>query len=374
MPDPSRHQEVIKASIIGIITNVVLSILKGVAGIIAGSIAVILDAVNSLTDVFSSVATIVGEKIATRSPSRKHPYGYGRVEYVTSILIAAIIMAAGVISLWESIQKIITPTEPDFSTLTLIVLIVASATKVFLGLYFVRRGTRFDSQPLHASGIDALYDAILTFGTFVAAVICMFWHINLDGWIGTIISIFVIKAGIDVLREAINSIIGERPDPEKVKAIRNLIEEHDGVLGVFDLLIDNFGPEYMLVNCRIEVRDDMLASEIHEITRHLSEDLYTDFNAISTIGIYAANPKEEYREMNHKLHEIVEHHPEILQIHGFYVDEPIKRVSFDLVIDFDHNAQEVKDHIVDEMKELYPDYSFNVVTDLDYSLDETGEQ
>lgn len=371
MADLAREHEVVKASVIGIVVNLLLTVLKGGAGLVAGSIAVVLDALNSLTDAFSSIATIIGAKISTRRPSREHPYGYGRVEYVTSTLIAVIIIVAGIISLRESILKIITPSEPDYSTITLVILIVATLTKIVLGVYFVKKGKTFESQPLKASGIDALYDAILTFGTFIAAIICLVWDVDLDGWIGAVISLFVVKAGIDVLREAVDSIIGERPDKEKANAIRQLIAEHEGVLGVFDLLIDNFGPEYMLVNCRIEVRDDMLASEVHEITRHISEDLYSDFNAIATIGIYAANPKEEFREMNHKLHEIVDHHPEILQVHGFYVDEPLMRVSFDLVVDFDHDADEIKSHIVDEMKECYPDYDFNVVTDIDYSLDET---
>lgn len=364
---PTRYTQVVRTSIIGIVANLALTAIKAAAGFAAGSIAVVLDALNSLTDAFSSIATIIGEKIATRRPSRKHPFGYGRVEYVTSIIIGAIIIAAGIVSLRESFLKVIHPTEPDYTALTLAVLVIATLVKVVLGIVFIRRGKAIDSQPLTASGIDALYDAILTFGTLVAAVICLIWHIDLDGWVGLVISFFVVKAGIDVVRDAVASIIGERPAAEVAKSIRNLISEHEGVLGVYDLMIDSFGPERLWVACHIEVRDDMAASEIHDITRHIEEDLRTQFNADAILGAYATNSTGDYAAIHAKLNELVEHHPEILQVHGFYVDAPEQHIDFDLVIDFDYDAEDLKQHIVDEMRQLYPNYTYNVITDLDYS-------
>lgn len=363
----SRYAQVVRTSIIGIVANVALAAIKAAAGFAAGSIAVVLDALNSLTDAFSSIATIIGEKIACRRPSRKHPFGYGRVEYVTSILIAAFIIAAGVISINESYHKIIRPSEPDYTAVTLIVLVVATLVKVVIGIVFIRRGKAVNSQPLKASGIDALYDAILTFGTLAAAVVCLVWHVDLDGWVGLVISLFVVKAGIDIVREAVCSIIGERPAKDTVKGVRALISEHEGVLGVYDLMIDSFGPERLWVACHIEVRDDMTACEINELTRHIEEDLRTSFNADAILGIYACNARGDYAAIHAKLNELVEHHPEILQVHGFYVDEDEMHIDFDLVIDFDHDADDLRRHIVDEMKEAYPAYTYNVITDLDYS-------
>lgn len=363
-----RYDTVIRYSTVGIIGNVLLSAFKAVVGFAAGSIAVVLDAVNNLTDVFSSVATIVGEKISCMRPSRKHPYGFGRIEYVTSIVIAAFILAAGLISFWESLQKILHPSEPEYTALTIAVLTVATIIKVFMGVLFIRCGKKINSQPLKASGIDALYDAILTFGTLASAVICLTGGINLDGWVGLVISLFVIKAGIDVLREAVASIIGVRPAPETAHKIRSVIAEHEGVRGVFDLMIDSFGPEKFWVACRIEVCDEMRASEIHELTRHISEDLARECNAEAILGVYASNSTGEYAAVHKKLNELIDHHPEILQVHGFYVDEDTKHVDFDLVIDFTHDASEVRDHIVGEMKTHFPQYTYNVITDLDYTV------
>lgn len=363
----SRYAQIVEYSVVGIVANLLLAAFKAVAGFMAGSIAVVLDGVNSLTDAFSSIATIVGEKIANRRPTRKHPYGYGRVEYVTSIVIGAIVLAAGVISIRESVVKIASPSTPDYGALTITVLVVATLAKVAIGIAFMRKGKAIDSQPLTASGIDAAYDAVLTFGTLAAAFICLVWGIDLDGWVGLVISVFVVKAGLDIVRDAVASIIGERPSEECVSKIRSLIAEHEGVLGVYDLMLDTFGPEKTMGACHIEVRDDMSACEIHELTRHISEDVAQECNAQLILGIYASNSTGEFAGIHRKLNELVEHHPEILQVHGFYVDVESHHIDFDLVIDFHHDADELKEHIVDEMKALYPNYTYNVITDLDYS-------
>ncbi len=364
---PSRYGEIVRISIIGIVANVLLAAFKAIVGFAAGSIAIVLDALNSLTDAFSSIATIIGEKIASLRPSHKYPYGYGRVEYLTSILIAVIIAAAGIISLDESIRRLLHPSPPDYTTVTLIVLVVATIVKIILGFIFIRHGRAINSQPLYASGVDALYDSVLTFGTLVAAAICMIWKIDIDGWVGAVISLFVIKAGIDILRDALSSIIGMRPDEKVVQKIRNIIVEHEGVKGVYDLMIDSFGPEFMWVAAHIEVPDSMRASEIHEITRHISEDLYNECNARAILGIYATNSTGAYKDMHQKLEELVKHHPEILGVHGFYVDEDVKHIDFDMVVDFNHDPEAIKKHIVSEMSKYYPGYTFNVITDFNYA-------
>lgn len=370
-PDPAttaelRYRTITRASIVGIVSNIVLTAIKAIVGFAAGSMAIVLDALNSLTDVFSSLITIIGVRIAKMRPSRKHPYGFGRIEYLTSIIIAVTILVAGVLSLQQAVTKIIHPTQPDYSLITCAVLIIAVLVKIWLAWYLMSRGKKVSSQPLKASGVDALYDAILTFGTLVAAVICMIWGIDIDGWAAAVISLFVIKAGIDVAKEAFASIIGERPDQESVDRIRMLIAEHEGVRGVYDLMIDTFGPESTWAAAHIEVRDDMTAAEIHELTRHISEDLSRECNTKAILGIYASNRTGEFADIHRKLNELVEHHPEILQVHGFYVDVAASKIDFDLVIEFGHDADGIQAHIVEEMQELYPDYSFNVITDVDY--------
>lgn len=363
----SRYDVISRCGVVGIVANILLAVVKAAIGLAASSIAIVLDALNSLTDVFSSVFTIAGARIAKMAPSRKHPYGFGRMEYVTSVVIAVIIVTAGILSLAQAADKIIHPVEPSYSLATCAVLIVAVLTKIWLSWYFRRQGKRLDSQPLLASGTDALYDVFLTSGTLISAIICMIWQIDIDGWVGAVISIFVIKAGIDVATTAFGSIIGERPDKEKAERIRTLIAEHEGVLGVYDLMIDTFGPESALAACHIEVRDDMTAHEIHDLTRHIEEDLDRECQTKAILGIYASNCTGEFASIHQKLGELVDHHPEILQVHGFYVDIEEHTIDFDLVVEFGHDAANLRKHIVEEMQDIYPGYTFNVITDIDYS-------
>lgn len=365
----SRTRYIIKTSVVGIAGNVFLTVIKVLVGIAAGSVAIVLDALNSLTDAVSSIVTIIGTKIATMRPTRKHPLGYGRVEYITSILISMIILVAGVLSLYESVLRIIHPVEPDYRIVTLLVLIAAIIVKVVLWWVFVRRGRRINSQPLVASGIDALYDAILTGGTLFAALICMIWHIDIDGWVGVVISAFILKAGIDILKDAINPIVGERPNPTLVEDLREEIVAHKEVRGVYDMFLDDFGPEITFAAAHIEVDDDMTASQIHPLTRDIAEDIYKKHNVIITLGIYATSSSKEYAPIRQYLEEEIKGHPEILQMHAFYVEREKKRVDFDLVIDFSADPGEVTAHVAEMLKKKFPDYRFNVVADVDYSLD-----
>lgn len=361
-----RYTEIERISSVGIAGNVALAAVKAAVGFAAGSIAIVLDALNNLTDVLSSAMTIAGARIARMSPSRKHPYGYGRVEYLTSIAIAVTIIVAGVLSLQQAVGRVLHPAEPNYTIATCVVLGLSVVAKLWIAWYFKRGGTRLKSQPLTASGVDALYDAVLTSGALVSAIICMSAKIDIDGWIAAIISLFVIKAGIDVAKNALTSIIGERPDQEHAAKIRELIADHEGVLGVYDLMIDMFGPDSTWAAAHIEVRDNMSAAEIHELTRHIEEDLDRECNAKAILGIYASNHTGEFADIHRKLNDLVEHHPEILQVHGFYVDVDARKIDFDLVIEFKHDANELKRHIVEEMEGLYPSYTFNVVTDFAY--------
>lgn len=365
--DPElRNKEVTRISFIGIVANVVLAAAKLIAGLTTQSIAFVLDAVNSLTDAFASIVTIIGTKLAAMRPSREHPYGYGRIEYITSIVIAAIILAAGGMSLWESIRKILQPSEPTYTVLALIIMMVTVVVKIVVGIYFRSRGKSIDSKPLVASGIDALYDALLTTGTVVSAIFCMATHIDIDGWVGAVISIFIIKAGFDILKDAVSTIIGERPDPGLVHRIKTCVNDHEGVLGVYDMFLDSFGPNDYVASLNIEVPDDMTAHEIHDLSRHIKEEVKEKFNCTLTIGVYATNMTGDYAPIRDKLMEEAAKFPEVIQIHGFYVDVKDKIVDFDIVVDFHVDDMHIRNAIVSAMKKDFPNYTFNVVLDSDF--------
>lgn len=364
-----REHKIVLASIWAIVGNGVLVVAKLIVGLMANSIAIILDAVNNATDALSSIITIIGTKLAGRRPTRKHPFGFGRIEYLTSVVIAIIILLAGFLSIRESIDKIIHPADTDYTFATILVIVFAIIVKIFIGIYLKRRGKTLSSQALFASGIDSDYDAILSAGTLFVAGAQLIFNINIDGVVGLLISLFVLKAGIEVLWDALGPIIGEREDDDTDREIREYVKSFPIVLGAYDLILDNFGPNEVIGSIHIEVKDDITAREISETTRAMAIGLYKKYGIIMTIGIYASNTSGEYAKVHEDLMNCTTDEESILQVHGFYVDEETKTVYFDVVIDFNADETAIRNLILGKMQSLYPDYSFNVVIDVDFEGD-----
>lgn len=366
----SRESQIIKTSIIGILANIFLASFKAVIGMISNSIAIVLDAVNNLSDALSSIITIVGTKLAGKAPDKEHPYGHGRAEYLSAMLISVIILYAGTTSLIESIKKIITPETPDYSMISLIILIVAIIVKIVLGIYVQKIGKKVNSESLIDSGKDALMDSIISVSTLIAAIIFIGFGISLEAWIGTIISIVIIKAGIDMIKSTISQIIGERIENEVSTSIKKTVSSFDKVYGAYDLILNNYGPSTYLGSIHIEVADTMQASEIDELTRNIMEKVYDEHGVILTaIGIYSMNTQdEEIKTIRQEISNIVHSYKSVLQMHGFYLNKKENSISFDIIIDFsDKNKDEVYKQIYEKVKNSYPEYSLKITMDFDIS-------
>ncbi|HBE15394.1 MAG TPA: cation transporter, partial [Ruminococcaceae bacterium] len=242
----NRQKIIVRTSIIGIVANIALAAFKAAVGLLANSISVTLDAVNNLSDALSSVITIIGAKLSVKPADKKHPLGYGRVEYLSSMIIALIILYAGISAGIESIKKIITPEAPDYSAVSLIIIAVAVVVKIVLGTYVSRVGKKVNSDSLAASGKDALMDSIISASVLVAAVIYLIWGISLEAYLGVVISLFIIKAGFDILRETISQILGERIDSEISQQIKAELCAYDGVNGAYDLILHSYGPDQLI--------------------------------------------------------------------------------------------------------------------------------
>lgn len=360
-----RNKKIIKTSVIGIIANVVLVVFKMIVGLLANSIAIVLDAVNNLTDVLSASVTIIGTKLAHKKPDKEHPYGHGRIEYFTSVIIGAIILGAGVAAIKESFVKIITPDNTEYSFISLIIVAVAIFVKLFLSSYYKEVGNKVKSQSLVASGQDAFNDAVLGFTTLISGILNFIWHINIEGYLGVLIGIFILKASYEILKDSINLILGVRADGELSKKLKESINKFPEVQGTYDLNLHNYGPSNIIASAHIQVRNDMTAEEIHILTREIEYAIYAEFSIVLTLGIYAANDKGEYGEIKKELNNIIKNYKEILQVHGFYVDTK-NNIFFDLIFDFKtENREKIKNEIVQKVKEKYPKYNCNVIIDLD---------
>ena len=364
-----RNKIIVRTSIIGIVTNVFLAGFKAAVGFATHSIAVTLDAVNNLTDAISSIITIVGAKLSAKRPDKKHPLGHGRAEYLSAMIVAAIVLYAGITAFTESVKKIISPEKPDYSVISLVIIAVAVAVKIVLGLYVRKQGVRVDSGSLIASGSDALFDAVISGSVLLSAVIYMIWGVSLEAYVGIIISIFIVKSGIEMIKETINDIIGRRSDPELTKQIKSIISSHDGVQGAYDLIINNYGPGKNYASVHIEVSDTMTANEIDLIERHLTDDVYYETGIILTgIGVYSFNTQDdEAAKIRDEVKELVLSHEWAIQVHGFYIEIPAKDMRFDVVLSFGIDSRVALGILYSELNEKYPGYRIAIAPDVDLS-------
>lgn len=369
-----REKEIVKTSIIGIIGNFILVSFKAFVGIIAGSISIIMDAINNFTDALSSIITIIGTKLSNKKPTKKHPYGYGRIEYITSTLIAMLILFAGFMAIYESIKSIIdyfqNGTMPQFEIYSIIIISFAIIIKIMIGLYFRFKGKKIDSEPLKASGLDALFDSILSTSTLIGIIIAKYCNFYVEGYLGIIIGLFILKSGFEVLKEALSSLIGDRFDKEYISKIKEDILSINGVLGCYDLILNSYGHNKNIGSVHIGVNDKLDAKDIQRIERNISSLMFTKYNTIMTIGIYAENFSDEFTKNTYKkIIDIISNYKNILQIHGFYIDDEIKLISFDLVISFDdNNPIETINKIKEEVNKLIKDYNIIINYDQDFSL------
>lgn len=364
-----REKVIVKVSIQGIIVNVILVVFKAFVGLMANSIAIILDAVNNLTDALSQVITIIGTKLSQKEPDKEHPYGYGRIEYISAIIVAALVIFAGVTSLKESAIKVIHPADSEYSTVSLVIIAVAVVVKFVFGRYVKAKGESVGSQALVASGTDAFMDSILSFSTFVTAIITKVFGLSLEGIVGVILSVFIIKAGLEILRETLGSLIGDRTDSELSVSIKKFIREIEGVNGAYDLVLHDYGPSRSIGSIHIEVDEEMSAKDIHLLTRKIMYKVYEKFGIVLTVGIYATNNNDA--ETHSMLENIAQNalvHEHVINMHGFYVDYEEKHMAFDILVS--HSApsyKKVAETIKNETIAMYPGYTVDVAVDHDYS-------
>ena len=365
-----RMSVIIKTSVIGIIANVFLAGFKAFVGIITGSIAITLDAVNNLSDALSSIITIVGTRLAAKAPDKKHPYGHGRIEYLTASIIGIIVMYAGLTSLIESIKKIIHPEDADYTVASLIIVAVAVIVKIVLGLYVKKKGQAYNSDSLVASGQDALLDSIISASTLVAAFIFIGTGIGLEAFLGAVISVVILKAGFDMIRESLSQILGERAESDLTKSIKASICEFDEVRGAYDLILNNYGPDTYMASVHVEVDSDLSAPKIDRLARRISQKIFEEYQiVVAAVGIYAYDEKDpESQKILADVRNRLDKYDDVIQFHGFYVSKEDMTISFDVVVDYSSkNRLEVYQHIVKEIQEAYPSYHVALTLDEDFS-------
>ena len=364
-----RDAVIIRASMIGIAVNMVLAGVKATVGLASHSIAVVLDAVNNLSDALSSVITILGTKLSGKQPDKKHPMGYGRVEYLSATVVAALVIYAGIAALYESAVRIIIPETSEYTAVSVIMIGLAVAVKLLLGRYVKRRGEAVGSDSLRASGTDALSDAVLSASVLACALIKTLTRISLEAYIGVIISVFIIRSGVGIIRETISEIIGQRTDTELSQKVKELICQEDGVFGAYDLFLNNYGPDRYYGSVNIEVADSATAAQIDQMSRHIKGRVYWQAGVTLTgIGIYSRNTTDaEAVRLREEIEKSVMSRNEVLQVYGFDISADMQEIHFYVVLDFGLDYKTELAKITEYLETLYPKIRFRLAPHMDIS-------
>ena len=366
-----RDRLIVRTSLVAIGTNLCLVAFKMAVGLLANSIAIVLDAMNNLSDALSSVITILGTKLAGRPPDKKHPFGYGRMEYLTGILIAGIILFAGVNFAVTSVQKIITPDLPHYSLLTVGIVAVAIVTKLLLGVgaYTKKMGRKTGSDALVASGTDATFDAVISAGTLVGALVTMTSGYVIDGWIGCVISLVILKAGLELLLDTLSSIVGRRADSQLSQEIKQRLCTVDGILGAYDLVLHNYGPTRAMGSVNVAVWDWRTAAELHTLSKQAQALIWAEYHIFLYIGFYAVNTQDNaLRALEDQIRTECRAYPQVLSIHAFFEEKETGTISFDAVIDFScRDSLGLVRQIEADLAQKHPGRQFTIKVDRAYS-------
>ena len=353
-------------SVVGIIANILLAAIKLFAGILSGAISITADAMNNLSDAGSQVVSFISFKMAGKPADRDHPFGHARIEYVASMIVSFLVLLVGFELLIDSIKKIFTPTDNSYSLIVMIILAISVLIKLWL--FFFGRGAalRIRSDVVKAAATDSLSDAIATSAVLVSAIICKLSGFDADAYIGVAVAIIILIAGVKILNETKNSILGSAPEPELVEQIANVAREYTEVLGIHDMVVHNYGAGNTIASFHVEVDGEANVFHTHDVIDTIEKRLFSELSVRATVHMDPiVTDDERVTELRNKVASLVIKIDERLSIHDFRFVEGIthSNLIFDVNVPFEMKMSddEIKRAVSDKISELDPNY-FVVMT------------
>lgn len=339
-PDKKRSAYGKLCGTVGIALNILLFIGKFVAGLISNSIAITADAFNNLSDAGSSLVTLIGFKLAEQKPDSDHPFGHGRMEYLSGLIVSAVILMMGFELVKDSVDKILHPTGVDFSVVVLIILIASIIGKCYMALYNYRYGKRFESSTLKATAVDSLSDCVSTTVVLIATVVGYYTDVQIDGFCGIAVGILIFVAGINAAKETLSPLLGEAPDPEFVDQIEKIVLNFDeeSVVGIHDLIVHDYGPGRRIISLHAEVPAEGNIMSLHDVIDNLEMKLREELGCITTIHMDpVVTSDERVTELKTRCIEMIKEIGESLSLHDFRVvfGETHTNLIFDVVVPFE---------------------------------------
>ena len=346
-PDKKRSAYGKLCGSVGIVLNIFLFAGKFIAGLISNSIAITADAFNNLSDAGSSLVTLIGFKLAEQKPDSEHPFGHGRMEYLSGLIVSAVILMMGFELVKDSIDKILHPTGVDFSVVVLIILIVSIIGKCYMALYNYRYGKRFESSTLKATAVDSLSDCVSTTVVLIATIVGHYTDVQIDGFCGVAVGILIFVAGINAARETLSPLLGEAPDPEFVEQIEEIVMNYDkeAVIGIHDLIVHDYGPGRRIISLHAEVPAEGNMMSLHDVIDNLEMKLREELGCLTTIHMDPVVTTDEHvTELKERCVDLVKEIGDSLSLHDFRVvfGETHTNMIFDVVVPFEFYLSDVE--------------------------------
>ncbi len=359
------------AGVVGILSNTLLCAMKIAVGLISGSIAIVADAINNLADASSSLITLIGFKLAAMPEDKEHPYGHARIEYLAGLLVSVIIIVVGVELGKSSIDKILNPTPTEFSMTTVIVLLLAIGMKIWQASFNVSAGKRINSLTLMATGADSRNDVISTTAVLASLLIGHFFDLQIDGFMGVAVALFIVWSGIGLVRETVSPLLGEAPDPELVKEIEEIALEHEGVLDVHDLAVHNYGPGKVFASLHAEVDAAVDIMVSHDMIDNIEHEVARKLHISCTVHMDPINVSDPNREpLKHILQDAIAGMDGVLNFHDLrLVSGPTHtNVIFDVAIapGCKLSGEEIRKMLTDAVTAYSPDFQTVIEFDRSY--------
>lgn len=355
---------------VGIVCNLLLCAGKFLAGMLSGSVSITADALNNLSDASSSIISLLGFKLAESPADEEHPYGHARYEYLAGLVVAVLVLVIGVELLKSSISRIIEPSPVDFTLLSAVILLASVAVKLWMMLFNRKIGKKISSETLLATSADSRNDVISTLAVLTAAVISHFTAIELDGFMGLAVAVFILISGLGLVRDAMSPLLGKAPEPEFVREIRSRISEYDGVLGIHDLMIHDYGPGRNFVTVHVEMAAERPSLECHDIIDTIERDFLRDgiHLLVHFDPIVTADPR--VREMAIDLQDFVKTLDSRLSVHDVRIvpGTNITALIFDCVVPhkFPMTEQEIRQEIVRHVEANFSGYACIITFEKSY--------
>ena len=366
--DPNSREGVVSAtSILSVIVNLFVALMKVVVGLLASSIAIVSEGVNNATDALSSILTLVGTKLAAKAPDAKHPFGYGRIEYLTNMVIASFILVGGAEMMLNSIKLIFNPEKLNVSYVSLAVVAISAIIKYFLGVYTIKTGKRVGSQSLEAVGVDCRNDSFVSVVTIISSLVYLLGNISIDAYAGLFTSYLIVKAGYDIMKDTVAELLGQPADEELVKDLYKEIRGTEGIINAVDMVLHNYGPDAYTGSCNVELDHKSSVGDVYEFLRPLQIRFLEKYHVAMVFGIYAVdNDSADSKKLRKEIADFVRNNEHIKSYHAIYSDKRINTIYCDLVIDYEVDREAITRQFEAYLKSIYPDKNIQVNIDTEF--------